>query len=120
MTASIGGVVLGQSPVAVSVTGQGTVSSTPVGIQCGTVCGGSFARASTLTLTAAPASGEVFAGWEGSCRGVSPTCRISLKGATAVIATFVKAGTQYPVAVTKAGRGTVRSTPERDRLRHGL
>lgn len=112
VTASIGGVALGQSPVAVSVTGQGTVSSTPVGIQCGTVCGGSFARASTLTLTAAPASGEVFAGWEGSCRGVSPTCRISLNGATAVIATFVKAGTQYPVAVTKAGRGTVRSTPE--------
>ena len=70
VTASIGGAALGQSPVAVSVTGQGTVSSTPAGIQCGTACGGSFARGSTLTLTAAPAPGEVFAGWDGSCRGV--------------------------------------------------
>ena len=48
VTASIGGAVLGQSPVAVSVTGQGTVVSTPAGIQCGTACGGSFARGSTL------------------------------------------------------------------------
>ncbi len=111
VTASIGGAVLGESPVAVSVTGQGTVVSTPAGIQCGTACGGSFARGSPLALTAAPAPGEVFAGWDGSCRGVTPTCRTSLKGPTAVVATFVKTGTQYPVAVTKAGRGTVKSTP---------
>ena len=77
VTASIGGAVLGESPVAVSVTGQGTVVSTPAGIQCGTACGGSFARGSPLALTAAPAPGEVFAGWDGSCRGVTPTCRTS-------------------------------------------
>lgn len=111
VTASIGGATLALSPVAVSVTGPGVVSSTPAAIQCGAACGAVFGRGSTLILTATPSPGDVFAGWSGSCRDVSRTCRISLTGATAAAASFVKQGTQYPVAVTKAGRGTVRSQP---------
>ena len=111
VTASIGGATLALSPVAVSVTGPGVVSSSPAGIQCGTACGAVFSRGSLLTLAATPSPGDVFAGWSGSCRDVSRTCRISLTGATAVAASFVKQGTQYPVAVTKAGRGTVHSQP---------
>ena len=97
--------MLGESPVAVSVTGQGTVVSTPAGIQCGTACGGSFARGSPLALTAAPAPGEVFAGWDGSCRGVTPTCRTSLKGPTAVVATFVKRVRNIPSQSRRPGAG---------------
>jgi hypothetical protein len=111
VTASIGGAALGLSPVAVTVTGPGTVVSTPAGISCGTQCGARFPRSSLLTLAATPAVGDVFAGWSGSCTGVSRICRTTLVGATATVATFVKAGTRYPVAVTKVGRGAVKSRP---------
>src|SRR5262249_24939070 len=57
------------SPIELSLTGggTGTVTSSPAGLSCsgaaGTVCSVGFVQDSTVTLTATPAAGSVFAGW---------------------------------------------------------
>jgi hypothetical protein len=45
--------------------GSGLVSSSPVGINCNAKCNSPFASDQTVTLTAIPAAGSIFAGWSG-------------------------------------------------------
>ena len=72
-------------------TGSGTVSSTPSGIDCGSTCGASFASATSVTLTAAPAAGSTFTGWSGAgCAGTGP-CLVTMSAAQSVTATFTEA-----------------------------
>ena len=69
-------------------TGSGTVTSSPSGISCGTTCSRSFSGGTTLTLTAAPASGSVFAGWSGGgCSGTG-TCTVQINNNITVGAAF--------------------------------
>lgn len=51
----------------VTVNGDGRVTSSPQGIDCGTGCSDSYPRNSTVTLTAVPDSGATFIGWGGDC-----------------------------------------------------
>jgi hypothetical protein len=111
ISASIGGAPLTRAPTAVTVSGSGTVASAPGGISCGTTCGALFPAGQPFTLTAVPATGWVFSGWGASCHGVKRTCELPARRAASVTATFVESGTRYPVAVTKAGKGKVTSTP---------
>ncbi|MCU1283793.1 MAG: hypothetical protein JWO13_143 [Acidobacteriales bacterium] len=78
-----------QVTVTLAGAGAGTVTSSPSGISCGTGCTASFGDGSTVQLTASPATGSTFAGWGGACSGTQP-CSLTLKGATAVTATFSK------------------------------
>ena len=88
---SFGGPRLSFPQLAVDVVGPGTVTSSPAGISCGAKCLGSFARGSTVTLTAAPASGAIFLGWTGACSGTSPTCLVTMSTDRAVGAAFATA-----------------------------
>lgn len=112
VSASIAGARLTRAPTAVTVAGGGVVTSAPAGINCGATCGALFPVGTPFTLRATPDAGWLFAGWSISCHGIEPTCQLPARGAASVAATFVKAGTRYPIAVTKAGRGVVKSTPE--------
>jgi hypothetical protein len=69
--------------------GSGTVTSTPVGISCGSVCTALFGQGTTVTLTAAPGTGSVFTGWSGACSGTG-ACTVAMKSAKTVTATFTK------------------------------
>lgn len=76
--------------VGVSGTGGGTVTSAPAGIQCGgsgTGCGASFAKGTTVSLAATPASGSTFSGWSGACSGTG-ACSLSLTAGVSVGAAF--------------------------------
>ena len=75
-------------PLTVSVTGSGTgtVTSNPLGINCGAICSATFASG-TVTLTANPGAGSAFTGWSGACVGTG-VCNVNLNAAQSVTATF--------------------------------
>jgi hypothetical protein len=73
-------------------TGQGTVVSTPAAINCGMTCTAQLNGGITITLTAQPDRGSVFAGWSNaagltSCVGLQ-TCTFTLTQAITVTANF--------------------------------
>lgn len=60
--------------VQLTVTGQGTVTSAPNGVNCPTSCLAYYKQAVSITLTATPAAGEEFLGWGGYCTGTGAIC----------------------------------------------
>ncbi len=97
----------------VSVTGSGKVTSAPAGINCGSDCSERYTAGTTVTLTAAPASGQQFTGWAGagsSC-GRASTCSVKMDGARTVSASFSTTPQQWPLSVSVNGNGSVSSAP---------
>lgn len=98
-----------------SGTGAGTVSSSPAGISCGGDCYSRYPKYSIISLTAAPASGSIFAGWSGGCAGNTASTAITLKTrSTTCNANFALAtSNQFTLTVSRAGTGlgSVSSTP---------
>jgi Divergent InlB B-repeat domain len=71
--------------------GSGTVTSSPVGLNCASnvgPCNASFASGTAVTLTATPVGASSFGGWSGGCTNSASVCTFSLQSDTAVIATF--------------------------------
>ena len=103
------------APVTLTVVraglGNGSVTSSPAGIACGTSCSASFPSGGTVALTATPTGGAVFVGWSGGgCSGTG-TCTVAPTSATTVTATFAPATVGLTVTVIGAGSGTVTSSP---------
>jgi hypothetical protein len=74
--------------VAMSGVGAGSVTSTPVGIDCGATCSASVSSGTVVTLTATPASaGSAFLGWGGACTGIG-ACVVTMSESQTVTATF--------------------------------
>lgn len=69
-------------------SGNGTVLSSPDGINCGTRCNAPFTRRTNVTLTAIPASDSFFSGWSGACSGTNTTCSVAMNSAQSVTASF--------------------------------
>lgn len=81
-------------------TGSGTVTSSPAGIQCGSTCSAPFRSGATVTLTASPAAGSVFAGWSGAITGLGSGI-VSMTANKSVTATFNSAGVgPAPLTIT--------------------
>ncbi len=68
------------SRLKVSVTGTGTVTSNPAGIDCPGDCNETYNGNTQVTLIAAAGVGFRFAGWGGDCAacGNNPTCQIAM------------------------------------------
>jgi hypothetical protein len=73
----------------VGVSGKGTVTSSPTGINCGKTCSASYPSGTSVTLIATPGSGFAFSGWSGACTGTS-SCVVTMTTAQTVTATFKK------------------------------
>jgi len=71
-------------------SGYGTVTSSPVGVNCGRGCSHQFSYRSVVKLTAKATIGSRFAGWSGACKGTKKKCTVRMKGARIVRARFVK------------------------------
>ena len=71
-------------------SGQGTVTSSPAGINCPGTCSASFAPSTQVTLSQTPAANNTFGGWGGACSG-SAACSVTVTSATNVTATFTAA-----------------------------
>jgi hypothetical protein len=114
--------VSGESPVYHTVTvakagsGTGTVTSSPTGVSCGTICAYDFIEGNTITLIAAANTDSDFSGWSGTygCTGTE-TCIINnITAAAGVTATFgIKATppNYYEMTVSHAGNGTGTTSP---------
>ena len=87
-----------------SGTGAGSVASVPSGISCGGDCTHRYTDGTSVTLTATPALGSVFAGWSGDCSGTD-VCVVSMTEARSVDANFGSLGTRT-LTVTTSGSGT--------------
>lgn len=70
--------------------GGGKVTSSPAGIDCGTMCSASYAENTSVTLTAAPDASSSFTGWSGDCSGAQLTCTVPMSMARSVKATFTR------------------------------
>lgn len=74
--------------LSVTVSGGGSVTSLPAGIDCGTNCSATFSGGTDVTLTAAPAVGRIFVGWGGACTGSTNACVVPMDSAKSASATF--------------------------------
>ena len=73
-----------------SGSGNGQVTSTPPGINCGTSCSHSYAAGTLVTLTVTPAKNSTFTGWSGACTGTAARCKVPMTAAKSVTARFTK------------------------------
>jgi subtilase family serine protease len=78
---------LNATPLTVSVSGNGSVTSSPPGINCGSTCSANYASGAVVSLTQSAASGAAFAGWSGACSGVG-TCIVTMSQAQSVTGKF--------------------------------
>ena len=70
--------------------GDGTVTSSPTGIDCGSDCSEIFNSGTVVTLTAVPQTGSTFAGWSGACSGTG-TCVMTMTADASASAEFTLA-----------------------------
>ena len=63
-----------------SGTGDGNISSSPAGINCGGTCSSDFVKGTTVTLISTPDMGSALIDWEGDCEpcGTDPDCDIAM------------------------------------------
>ena len=70
--------------------GNGTVTSSPAGINCGDVCAHGFNDGARVILTAKPSIDSRFIGWSGNCSGTGKWCTLVLKSSAQATATFTR------------------------------
>ncbi len=109
-TPAIGKFGLGIESAELTVTktegnGDGTVVSSPAGIECGGTCSAEFIKNTQVTLTASPDSESLFVSWKGCESGGAQgrQCKVTMDAAKTVKAKFEPAN---DVTVEKAGDGT--------------
>ena len=101
----------GQYVLAVTVQGQGSVVSTPSGIDCDAACSARFDAGTQIALTPAAAPGWQFASWTGDCTG-SGACSLTLSADATVAATFTQVPPQqFMLVVVVVGSGHVATAP---------
>ena len=75
----------------ISKTGNGSVTSNPSGISCGTTCSATFSPGSTVTLTATADTGYSFDHWTGATSSNGASCTVTMNATKTVSATFIAA-----------------------------
>ena len=90
----------------VGISGSGSVTSSPAGINCGSVCVASVTPGTMITLTALTSGGSSFAGWNGGgCAGTG-ACVVTVNAATTVTATFTGGTATLLAVLSRKAHGT--------------
>jgi hypothetical protein len=99
--------------VARSGVGSGAVTSSPVGINCGTACSSDYVVHTSVTLTASPAANSVLVGWTGCDSTSGATCTVLMSAAKSVTANFDLKRFRLTASITRTllGNGSVTSSP---------
>ena len=77
----------GKATLAVVVTGAGSVSSRPAGINCPGACVGTFPSGTKVALLPKANKGSAFLRWGGSCAGTG-ACNVDVASLASVVAQF--------------------------------
>src|SRR3990170_4089492 len=87
-----------------SGTGTGAVTSSPVGINCGSDCTENYNANTQVTLTPSVSAGSIFGGWSGDadCSDGS----VIMSASKTCTATFTQSSQQFTLTVSKSGTGT--------------
>ncbi len=93
------------------VSQNGSVSSTPGGINCGGDCSEGYANGTQVTLTTAPNAGYRFDKWGGSCSGTATSVSVTMDADKSCTATFAVVVIQRTLTVEIDGGGSVTSKP---------
>ena len=86
-------------------TGNGTVASSPAGINCGVTCNANFAQATSVTLSAAANLGSNFTGWSGACAGAAAAVTVVMNANKSCNATFTV--NSYSVTPSAGSNGSI-------------
>ena len=86
-------------------TGDGTVSSSPSGLNCGEVCTASFQKGTIVTLTATPNGNSSFKTWSGDLAGTTNPQSLTMDGDKTVTVTFTRIAYIITGTVTVGGAG---------------
>ncbi len=71
-----------------SGTGDGTVTGSPAGIDCGSTCSAAYTQGTSVKLTAKAVSGSTFSGWTGCDSSSGASCTVAMSASRSVIAIF--------------------------------
>jgi hypothetical protein len=85
-----GGATAAGFKLSIAKSNNGTVTSTPSGINCGSTCTAGYGAGNAVTLAASPPAGLAFLGWSGACSGTALTCTVTMNADTKVQASFSK------------------------------
>ena len=99
-----------QFALTVEKDGQGTITSDPVGIDCGEDCAANYNSGTEVTLVATPATGWLFEAWDADLCDIDEAGKVTMTAAKTCKATFVQ--TLVALTVEIVGKGTVTSDPE--------
>jgi PKD repeat protein len=102
--------------VTLTGSGSGTVTSSPAGVNCPTMCSASFPNGTSVQLSSSAAAGSTFVGITGCASYPVGLCLMSMDSSKTVTARFDGSGppaTNFRLTVTRAGTGsgTISSTP---------
>ena len=86
-SAPLSGTALTPYQLTVVAAGSGSVSSVPVGIDCGADCTEQYLNGTMVTLTATPGLSSSFSGWSGDCSGTGD-CVLTMDAGKNVTANF--------------------------------
>ena len=100
-----------QLTVYLSGSGNGTVTSDPKGIACGTDCSQVYPYNSTVQLFAEPDNFSIFKGWSGDCIA-SADCTVNMDGHKSVSAVFETRRNQFIqyLPISLGGKSTTGNT----------
>ena len=96
-----------QTPLALTVSGPGSVSADVPGLHCAASCTTTWNAGQRVALRATPNAGARLVRWSGACSGAAG-CSLTVAPGTAVSAVFGPASFRLSVAVN--GRGAIRSS----------
>jgi len=92
--------------LSITTSGDGSVTSAPLGLDCPGTCSFDFEEGAVVSLAATPNAGSIFAGWSGDCSGLDPSVEVTMAAAQSCSATFIIA------AVDECGDG-IKSADEK-------
>jgi len=103
--------ILNQYTLTVSKSGKGdgTVTSSPSGIDCGIDCSETYTKVQKVKLTAKSDTNSMFTGWSGGgCSGTGP-CTVTVDAAITVTAAFSAKAPDISVSLSFLDFGSVKS-----------